>query len=124
MSKNITSGQYRVLLSQLVGGHQLVHIFHPSLCGIIIHDNLWFLMHLATDSLIPVQCTQSTEYHICAFLWHIGYQGCVRRVHNLTELGKRSSANPKVNGSIARSFSLHANVYLAKTLCQRCLYHI
>src|SRR4029434_5318669 len=52
-----------------VGRHQLVYVVHPSFCGIIIHDDLWFLMLQATDSPIPVQCTH--EYHILAFLWHI-----------------------------------------------------
>ncbi len=69
-----------------VGSHQLVHIVHPSFCGIIIHDDLWFLMLLATDFPIPVQCTH--QYHILTFLWHIRYQGHVSSVHKLGRLDR------------------------------------
>lgn len=75
LKKYITSGQRRVLHFAAVGSHELLHVVHTSFCGVIIQDDPWFSILLATDSPIPVQCTH--EYHILAFLWHIGYKGRV-----------------------------------------------
>lgn len=84
LKENITSGQRRVLHFAAVGSHELVRVVHTAFCGIIIHDDPWFSMLLATNSPIPVQRTH--EYHILAFLWHIGYKGRVSVSTNLKDV--------------------------------------